>query len=160
MIEYRKNTSSDIRMVFSQSPPGLGGLLLDVDLVHELAEKNVPIGWTFSYKPDNPAKDFIFEDCCFPTDNAIRHASGRLLADNDRSIKMIEAISPDKSNYSGSEICDRMFDYQNHNIDIIPNELELEITTESHLSTFNDQTTKCFTTARKYKRQFHLHKNR
>ena len=53
MIEHKHTTDEEVRMVFSQAPPGLAGVVLDAALVHELAGKNSPIGWTFSYQPDD-----------------------------------------------------------------------------------------------------------
>ena len=41
MIEHHRGTADDVRMTFTQAPPGLAGLLLDVSLIRELAEKCV-----------------------------------------------------------------------------------------------------------------------
>ena len=38
MIEYRLGVEQEVRLVFTQAPPGLAGVLLDACLIHELAE--------------------------------------------------------------------------------------------------------------------------
>ena len=61
MIQHRNSLGENVRLVFTQAPPGVAGVLLDTNLVKELQQKNSPVGWVFGYKPDSPEKDLIVQ---------------------------------------------------------------------------------------------------
>lgn len=130
MVDHRRQTAEGVRLVFTQAPPGLAGLLLDVGLIHELAQKSHPISWTFRYHPDNPQKDLIFQPCCYEAPRALRHASGRLIADTDRAVHTIAAVldryeSPDSTTV-GQWLMEREATW----VEPLPREVEIELTTD------------------------------
>jgi len=129
MIELLERTADDSRMVFSQAPPGLTGLLMQGDLVRELAAQNIPIGWVFTFKPDAPQKDLIFLPCCYELPPDLRYASGRLVADTERSIRRIaDLVASDVSEDPaaiGRWLQHRHATY----VSPRPNEVEIELTT-------------------------------
>lgn len=136
MIEHHAGTGDDSRLTFTTAPPGLAGIILDASLIHELAEKNIPIGWVFSYKPDNPQKDLVFQPCCCDVPAELRHATGRLLADTRRSIERIERLSePDDGEPRREQATTRHVgrwleeDDRTH-IEPMPREVEIELTTD------------------------------
>ena len=130
MIEHHKRTGRDVRLAFTQAPPGIAGILLDASLVRELVDKNIPIGWLFSYKPDTPQKDLIFEDCCCEVPVSVRHASGRLIADTDRAFERIAdlfAAEPDPDlETTGRWLIERDATH----VESVPREVEIELTTD------------------------------
>ena len=130
MVAHRREAGEEIRLVFTQAPPGLSGLLLDAGLVEELAHKNRPISWAFRYHPDSPQKDLIFQPCCYEAPREVRHASGRLIADTDRAMHAIAAIldrfeSPD-STAIGQWLISRRATW----VEPLPCEVEIELTTD------------------------------
>ena len=130
MIRHRTEVEEEVRMVFTQAPPGLTGVLLDAGLIRELAEKNSPISWTFSYQPDNPRKDLIFQPCCYDVPREVRHAVGRLIADTDRSMQMIRALLDNHDSPDAIPIGRWLMDRSRRHVEPLPRELEIELTTE------------------------------
>ncbi len=130
MIEHKHTTDEEVRMVFSQAPPGLAGVVLDAALVHELAGKNSPIGWTFSYQPDDARKDLIFQPCCYEVPRELRHATGRLIADTDRSVETIAALLRDKESPDSAAIGKWLMRRMGTHVETHPREVEIELTTE------------------------------
>ncbi len=130
MVEHRRDTKDDSRLTFTQAPPGLAGVLLDASLVHELAKSGIPIGWIFSYKPDSPQKDLMFQPCCFEVPAELRYAAGRLTADTDRSTERLAALlryhaAPDLTTI-GRWLTDR----EATTVEPMPREVEIELTTD------------------------------
>jgi hypothetical protein len=130
MIEHRRAMGDDIRLTFTQAPPGLAGILLDTSLVSQLAEKNVPLGWLFSYKPDNPHKDLIFQPCCYEIPAELRHAGGRLCADTERSTERLETLLREDGGTDLESVGRWLSNRENAFIEPLPREVEIELTTD------------------------------
>jgi len=92
MIDYYHDKTDDSKLTFAPTPPGLSGIILDRTMIHELATAHVPLGWVFSYKPDSPQKDLIFQPCCYEVEADLRFAYGRLLADTDRGVQRLHDL--------------------------------------------------------------------
>ncbi len=130
MIEHRESAGDETRLIFSQAPPGVAGVLLETSLITELAQKSIPLGWVLSYKPDSPQKDLIFQPSCCETPAELRHATGRLIADTRRATDTLEALlceheAPNMSTI-GRWLCEREASY----IAPLPREVEIELTTD------------------------------
>ncbi len=130
MIRHRREKGDDIRLVFTQAPPGLSGLLLDAPLVRELAEKNIPIGWVFNYKPDSPQKDLVFQPCCYPIPVEVRHATGRLVCDTRRSTERVKALLAELPEPNLVTIGRWLSSREEMTIEPLPREVEIELTVE------------------------------
>ena len=130
MIELLEATADDSRMIFSQAPPGLAGLLMQDDLVRELAGQNMPVGWVFSYKPDTPQKDLIFLPCCYEVPPELRYASGRLVADTDRSMRRIADLITAHPNADVRTIGTWLQQRDAAFVEPRPREVEIELTTD------------------------------
>ncbi|MEK6799137.1 MAG: radical SAM/SPASM domain-containing protein [Planctomycetota bacterium] len=130
MLRHRIAQGDDVRLVFAQTPPGLAGLLLDRPLIQELAEKNVPVGVAFSYKPDAPQKDHLFHPCCLEVPAAVRFSSGRMVADTERSFRRMEAVLRGGGPLHAAAIGQWLLDYEVTEVDPAPREVEIELTTE------------------------------
>lgn len=130
MIEHRRSIGDEARLVVTQSPPGMAGVLLDRELVLELGERGIPIGWLISYKPDAPQKDVIFTAACCEAPVEVRHAVGRLILDTDSAARTIQDLYADAGNADAREVARRMTGREQSYVPPMPRELEIELTTE------------------------------
>jgi len=130
MIQHAEGVRDDIRVAFTQALPGLAGVLLYAPLVRELAEKGVPLGWVFAYQPDSPRKDVIFQSCCFEVPVQVRHASGRLTADTDRSMRTLGQLMREHASPALTTIGQWLIDRNQTFVESLPREVEIELTTE------------------------------
>ena len=129
MVEEREAAGEEVRLTFTQAPPGIAGILLDTDVVHELVAKNIPPGWIFAYKPDNPAKDLIFQPCHCEIPAPLRYAAGRLVADTRRSFERVSAILADHPDPDAERIGQWLLANEQNIIEPLPCEVEIELTT-------------------------------
>ena len=130
MIERFTSIREDTRLMFAQTPPGLTGLVLDASLVGELAEKNIPVGWVFSYKPDTPLKDLIFQPCCFEIPPEARYAAGRMLADTERSMERLTALLRAHEDPDLATAGRWLIEEERTTTERLPREVEIELTTD------------------------------
>ncbi|MBI4717023.1 MAG: SPASM domain-containing protein [Planctomycetes bacterium] len=130
MIEHRRAADEDVRLIFTQAVPGIAGVLLDASLVHEVADKGVPIGWVFTYQPDNPRKDLIFLPCCVEIPPELRYATGRLIADTDRATARVAAILHEHADPDLPAIGRWLTQREAVTTEPLPREVEIELTTD------------------------------
>jgi len=130
MIEHKVSVEEDVRLTFTQAPPGVTGVLLAADLIHELCEKNTPLGWVFAYQPDHPRKDLIFQPCCCEIPVELRYAVGRLIADTERSMERLAALLRALEGSSAAAIGRWMIEHERTNVPAVPREVEIELTTD------------------------------
>ena len=130
MIEHHRETGDDSRLTFTQAPPGLAGVLLEADLVGELAEQGIPVGWLFSYKPDSPQKDLIFQPCCCEVPAELHYVTGRLIADTDRSVKRLASLLREHQAPDPAIIGRWLNDHEATAVEPLPREVEIELTTD------------------------------
>jgi len=132
MIEHHIANADDARLTFAQAPPGLTGTIIQTGVLEELAAQNAPPGWGLAYKPDAPAIDVAFRACCYPAPQSVRHSAGRLTADTDRSIRMIERVLNRCDDPSAKQI-GRLLIEDAGIIESLPREIEIELTTDDPL---------------------------
>jgi len=130
MIDLLERTAHDSRLIFAQSPPGLTGLLMQADLVHELAEQAMPVGWVFAYKPDTPQKDLIFMPCCFELPPELRYASGRLVVDTTRSFHRVADLLAAHPTDDPEAVGRWLVRREAEHLTTRPREVEIELTTD------------------------------
>lgn len=130
MIRHWEHDENESRLAFVQAPPGLAGILLDARLIRELAEHQTPVGRLFSFKPDNPCKDLIFESCCVPTPVEVRHAGGRLIADTQRSFDRLAKLLADHAEPDAVQCGRWLTGHAARFAEATPREIELELTTD------------------------------
>lgn len=129
MIDHLEKYIDDSRMTFTQAPPGLAGIILTKDIVLELAEKNIPIGWVFSYKPDTPQKDLMLQPCALDLEPEVRYACGRLMADTDRSTKRLTDLFQHHNDPDRTMVGRWLLEQEKCTIESLPREVEIELTT-------------------------------
>ncbi len=130
MIEHRRTVQDDTHLVFTQAPPGVTGILLDAELVREVARQNIPVGWLFSYKPDNPQKDPIFQSACCRIPLELRHATGRLIGDTDRAIGTVHALLQEHDEPDAETVGRWLQQREVECLEPLPREVEIELTTD------------------------------
>ncbi|MCH9001132.1 MAG: SPASM domain-containing protein [Planctomycetes bacterium] len=130
MIEHKIELRDEFRLVFSQTPPGLSGVVMESGLIRELAESLSPIGWAFAYQPDTPKKDLILESCCFEVPRELRHAVGRVSADTDRSTATVHQWLQDHDATDASEVGRWLIERKSDWVEPVPHEVEIELTTD------------------------------
>ncbi|MGD2109251.1 MAG: SPASM domain-containing protein [Phycisphaerae bacterium] len=130
MIRHHQTARRESRLTFTQAPPGLAGIVLDAPLVRELAEKNVPLGWVLSYKPDTPQKDLVFQTCCLEVPPEVRYAVGRLTADTERSFRRLVSLLDDHDDPDLETIGRWLTQQESATTEPSPREVEIELTTD------------------------------
>ncbi len=130
MIRHRHEIAEGTRLVFTQAPPGVTGILLDASLVHELADKATPVGWVLSYKPDAPQKDLTTLPCCCEIPPEVRYAAGRLVADTDRGTAILAALLKEQPEPDAVDACRWLTAYEAEICEPLPREVEIELTTD------------------------------
>jgi radical SAM protein with 4Fe4S-binding SPASM domain len=129
MIDHRLTAADQTRLVFTQAVPGLAGILLDRSLITEMADKSVPLGSLFGYKPDAPRKDLIFQPCCLEVPAELRFASGRLVADTDRAMVRIRQLLHDRPESDLISTGQWLME-SDERAEPFPREVEIELTTD------------------------------
>lgn len=129
MIHHWLSVEPDARVIITQTPPGLSGILLTNDIARELAVQNIPVGWIMSYQPDTPKKDLIFEPCYCESPTELRHALGRLMADTDRAFACLADLLRDHPDPDGPTIGRWLQERERSHAEPLPREVEIELTT-------------------------------
>jgi radical SAM protein with 4Fe4S-binding SPASM domain len=106
-------------------------VLLDAELLHQLAEARTPIGTLLSYKPDSPRKDLIFHPACMDLPSSLRFATGRLVADTDRSVERIRALLVAHKEPDAATIGEWLIQRDESHVERLPREVEIELTTDT-----------------------------
>ncbi|MCH7885231.1 MAG: radical SAM protein [Planctomycetes bacterium] len=130
MIDYRRTVQDQTRVVFTQAPPGVTGILLDAELIRDIGQQNAPVGWLFSYQPDNPRKDPIFQSACCEIPLELRHATGRLIADTDRAMQTVHDLLQHNDPLDADTIGRLLRQRELDSIETLPREVEIELTTD------------------------------
>lgn len=134
MIAYQRDHASETDFVFTQAPPGLAGVLLGRQTLHDLLKMRMPFGMLLSYHPDAPRQDLLTKPMCYRVAPEIAQCAARLRGDTRRARTLLEqafaALGPD---CAGDELCRWLanggFDRAAH----LPVEVEIELTTEDPL---------------------------
>jgi radical SAM protein with 4Fe4S-binding SPASM domain len=130
MIAHGRTNKEESRLTFAQTPPGLSGILVQAELVREIAQQGIPIGWVFSYKPDQPLKDLVFQPCFYEVPPEVRYAYGRLIADTDRAWARLEALLTAFNDPDARTVGRWLIEREANHVDDLPREVECELTTD------------------------------
>lgn len=133
MIEHADRTRDESRLTFVQSPPGLAGTVFRTELLIEMGQKHVPPGFVTSYKPDTPQMDLALKSCCYPASRAVRHSSGRMIADTDRAWASIGDYLTGGGPIDADRVGQWLISREESTVPSLPREVEIELTTEDQL---------------------------
>lgn len=130
MIGHLDTVDEKLRQVFTTAPPGVTGLLVDRELVCAMVEANMPVGTVFSYKPETPFRDLMLQPACLPIPQPLRYATGRLVADTDRSFETVRALLEEQTDPDATSIGRWLLLRESTTINHLPREVEIELTTD------------------------------
>lgn len=130
MIQHRRHHPAETRMTFTQAVPGIAGIVLDVGLIQEMAAAAIPLSWLFTYKPDEPRKDLIFQKACMDIPAPLRFATGRLMADTDHSWGTLTKMFGQRDLWTGEQIGAYLVQQDERGTEDFPREVEVELTTD------------------------------
>ena len=134
MLAQQRECDAEAKMMFTQAPPGLAGIILRRELTRELLEQNVPLGLLLSYRPEIPRGDPINQPVCTSVDAGISHTAARLTADTRHSRELLSAALAELGNdVDAGELCAWLRQPQRDQIGPLPLEVELELTTDDPL---------------------------
>ncbi len=142
-----------LRLVFTQAPPGLCPCLIDLSLLEELASKDSMIGSVLDYHPIHPQGDPIGKDTCVQINPKVRNTQLRFTFDALRWRRLMRYIeqhaSPENLLYlDASDVVDLAAPAADTVHQPLPQQVTLELTTErnangpvtpQHYTQFNRQ---------------------
>lgn len=87
----------DHQMVFTQSPPGLCGIVLGGEVLSEMARHGAGVNHLLDYQPATPRPDPTGRDGCVQVDSAIRSAPVRATMQSRRWAELLEEYFSEES---------------------------------------------------------------
>lgn len=99
----------EMRIVFTQSPPGLSGVLIERSLMQEFTQggRNAMIGTRLAYQPTRPQQDPITKEICVQVDQSVRRSLVRAVFDTPRNMTRIRrAVEPAVSGLGDGTLAD------------------------------------------------------
>ena len=88
LVHHHQFKNHEMRLTYTPAAPGLCGIVLQADIVREMAEKTVLPGQLLAYDPNAPTFDTLIRDACMQVDPALSKIQNRFLVDTDRSFAM------------------------------------------------------------------------
>lgn len=134
LIEYHHRYNDTMRFTFTQAAPGLTCCAYRLDFLHELELAKAQVADILAYQPEKPHFDMILFECNYKVDPPLSLIPFRFLADNRRSIEVLETLLNTVEGESPSAL-----DFVNTikpmlvTTSPMPQELDIEITTEKSL---------------------------
>ncbi len=140
MIAHYEQVHKQVRMTFTQAPPGLASAIYAPELLKDLTEANHWPGRMMAYQPAKPARDMIMLPCFYPPPFEVRTAVGRCIADThsavERMASIIQAAGNSASNDrtpDASAVARWLTASSVPRVGELPCEVEIELTTEDPL---------------------------
>lgn len=135
MIEQQSKNLDAAKMTFAPGPPGLAAIVLTRELLSEIAPSGQPPGVLLTYHPDRPYADLTGREACYRADADVMEASGRLLADTQRSVERLRALlAAGGDEWNAGQISRWLTARQESHVEAIPAEIEIELTTDDPLA--------------------------
>lgn len=132
MVAHARENAGEASFVFTQSPPGIAGVLLRRQTTRELLENHWPVGLLLSYRPEAPRGDLITRPMCCPVPAIVSQTAARLTADTRRSRELVEsAMKAVGDRASAEEVCAWLASQPR--VAAAPLEIEIELTTNDSL---------------------------
>ncbi|MCK4629748.1 MAG: SPASM domain-containing protein [Sedimentisphaerales bacterium] len=136
LLEHHHEHGDAMRFTFTQAGPGLCGGAYRLDLLHELVLTGAYIGDLLRYDPATPHADYIVQECNYKVDPELYTTQFRYIADTRRSFRTIENLitkTGDSFQHWDAKRIISELEQQCQGPDILPREVEIEITTEPSL---------------------------
>lgn len=84
-VKVYRSAPESLKLVFTQAPAGLSGLVADRSVFDDLAEHRTTVARLLCYNPDKPALDPISRDVCVAVPASVRDRHRRLIYDTPRA---------------------------------------------------------------------------
>ena len=134
MLTQQREYDVDARMVFTQAPPGLAGVILRREVTRELLEQSYPVGLLTAYRPEMARPDPINQAVCAQIDPDVVYTGARLCPDTRRGRELLSAALAQLGDDAGaSDLCDWCRRPGHDRAGPLPVEVELELTTDDPL---------------------------
>jgi hypothetical protein len=134
MVAHFETVAGSFRLTFAQAPPGVSGIVLNRELLGELADANHPPGMILLYHPDRPFADLTGKEPCFRPPAEVIEARGRLLADTERSFRRVQKLLEAGGDaWDAPQIGRWLLDRAEKHVEQVPEEIEIELTTEDRI---------------------------
>lgn len=91
LIERHGENPAEFKLVFTQSPPGLAGVVVTAELLEQMANDGSNIGHLLDYNPTHPQGDPIARDICVQIGPELRQAKVRAIAGSRRWEVLMQA---------------------------------------------------------------------
>lgn len=92
-IEHYFSHKDEMKISFTQAPPGLSGVILARELAQQLSQAARFAGQAIGYNPDSPKPDFINKPCNLELDPDIVKTPVRFTCDTHRAFRLAEKIA-------------------------------------------------------------------
>ena len=126
MLAHYEKVHEDVRLTFTQSPPGLTAAIYSPAILADLAKAAQPPSRTMAYRPSDPHRDVILQPCYYSVAPSIAQSTGRLIADTGAALARVQGIL-EKGDAA-------LFLRQEKScVPFFPGEVEVELTTEDSL---------------------------
>lgn len=134
MVAHLREHDQECKIVFTQAPPGLTGILVTRACLEDLLEFNIPLGMALSYRPELPQPDPITFYPCYQLPPEVVQTPARLVADTRRSCELIEAALVELGHTASADaLVNWLRQPDRHRAGVLPVEVELELTTADPL---------------------------
>jgi spiro-SPASM protein len=133
MIAHHEAHADQMLLTFAPAPPGLVGSVFRTNLLEDVSQQQAPPGFILAYKPDAPQMDLAFKECCLPTPEAVRHASGRLIADTRRAFETLDDLLAAHPEPDAETVGRWLIERAEKHVPPLPREVEIELTTDDQL---------------------------
>lgn len=131
MAQHYEANLETARLTIIQAPPGLAPTIVSSGILTDLAPAAQPLGAMLIYNPAQPAPDAAGKEACYRPASEIIQASGRLLCDTWRSVDRAGALlEAGAEDWDSTQIANWLSVRQAEHVDPIPNEIEIELTTD------------------------------
>ncbi|HRR86849.1 MAG TPA: SPASM domain-containing protein, partial [Phycisphaerae bacterium] len=127
----------EMRLALTQTAPGLSAIVCQPALLAELAKAGQPLCRIMAYRPEEPRKDLATQSAYYAVPAEISHAVGRCIADTqaalDRVAQILVETARDNQTPDATTASRWLLDHRYDQIGVLPEEVEIELTTEDSL---------------------------
>ncbi len=134
MLEHYEKVHEEVRLTYTQSAPGLTACICGLPLLADLARAGQYIGRTMAYRPADPQREMNVQPCFYQVGGAIACAGGRCLADTSSGFDTVSRIIAELGERADAGAISRWLLQQHLYVPHLPDEVEVELTTQDPLA--------------------------
>jgi len=135
VVQHHLDNHGDIRLAFTQAPPGLSAMVYGRELLDNLTQAGQPIGRVLAYHPSEPQRDMVHQKSFYSAGGTVMYAEGRCLADTSTATARMESLlrEHDEAALTAEVISQWLTARHVAPASSVPDEVEVELTTEDML---------------------------